>query len=105
MQPQGNPDDFLARLVATAVEYGADALDIEYKDGHEEVCAMKGNVGFGIASLDSSSEEAQALREHLGAIGRKGKTITAAGVSYRLKVRTHDSFGEEAFRVSIEKSV
>jgi hypothetical protein len=88
-------------LVAEAVRRGADGLDIEYKDGCEEVCAMKGCVGFGIASLDSSSEEARDLRRQLHAIGKRGETISTAGGTFRLKVRTYDSFGETAYRVEI----
>jgi len=63
---------------------------------------MKGVMGFGIASLKSSGEEASALREQLSAIGKKGKTIRAEGASFRLKVRTYDSFGETAYRVEIQ---
>jgi hypothetical protein len=37
-------DDVLGQLVAKAVAYGADGLEIEYKDGHEEVCAMSAKI-------------------------------------------------------------
>ena len=103
IKPRPKPDDILARLVAQAIDHGADGLEIEYKDGHEEVCAMKGCFGFGIARMPSSSEEATALRDQLCAIGRKGKTITTAAGDFRLKVSPFESFGETAYLVEIQK--
>ena len=97
------PNDIIARLVFDALRCGADGLDIEYKDGHEEVCAMKSNVGIGIARLDSSSEEAAELRERLYAMTKKRETITIQGTSYHLKAKIYDSFGEDAFRVAIRR--
>ena len=102
IRPDTNPDSILARLVARAVEYGADGLEIEYKDGHEQVCAMKGCLGFGIARFPSSSEEAGALRDQLCAIGRRGTTITTSAGDARLKVSTYESFGETGYRVQIQ---
>ena len=95
-------DDVLARLIARTLQLGAAELDIEYKNGCEEVCAMNGNMGVGIASLDSSGEEASALRKQVIAIGKKGKTITVADADFRVTVATYDSFGETAYRVSIQ---
>ena len=103
MKRQSGSDDILGQLVAKAVQLGADGLDIEYKDGQEEVCAMKGNTGFGIASIDSSSAKADSLENALSAIGRKGKEIEIAGTTYLLKVSTYDSFGETAYSVKIER--
>ena len=100
-QTQPNPDDILAQFVAEALQLGADELDIQYKARHEEVCAMKGSMGFWIATLDSSGAEAGALREQLRTIGKKGKTLNVMGAPYRLNVATYDSFGETAFRVTI----
>ncbi|MEI7450466.1 MAG: hypothetical protein WCJ75_12660 [Desulfomonile sp.] len=45
-QTQPNPDDILAQFVAEALQLGADELNIEYKARHEEVCAMRGSIGF-----------------------------------------------------------
>lgn len=90
-------------MVRDALQHGADALEIEYKDGREDVCALKGGIGFGIASIESSSDEARALREQLYAIGKEGKIISVGGESYHVAVITYDSFGEDAFRVKIER--
>ena len=96
-------NDILARLVLEALQHGADELDVEYKNGHEEVCAMKSNIGIGIASIKSSSEKAVELRERLYAMTRKRETITIQGTSYHLKAKIYDSFGEDAFRVAIHR--
>jgi len=94
-----NTTDVLAGLVAQAVAYGANSLEIECKDGHEEVCAMKGSVGFGIASFPSASEEARDLRGRLHSMGRKGKTIRTPAGDFRVTVSSYESFGETAYRV------
>ncbi len=97
-----SPDDILARLITQAVRHGADELEISYNNGCEEVDAIKNGVGIGIASLDSTSEEASALREQLYAIGKKGKTINAGGAIFLVQVSIFDSFGEDAYRVKIQ---
>lgn len=89
----------LEGLVMQAVAYGADSLDIEYKDGYEEVSAMKGSFGFGIASLPSASEEATGLRRQLRSIGRRGRTIRTPAGDFRVTVSSYESFGEMAYRV------
>jgi hypothetical protein len=100
---RSSPDDILARLVVEAVRHGADELDIEYRDGYEEVCAIKHGMGVGIARLDSSGEEACALREQLFAIGKRGTTVGTGGASFRLRVDMQDSFGDTAYRVRIQR--
>ncbi len=97
-----NTDDILAMLVTKAVEHDADGLEIEYKDGYEEVCVMKGDFGFGIARLDSSGEEAGSLRRQLQAIKRNGVRMSIKGAIFRLKVSTYNSFGECAYKVNIQ---
>jgi len=96
-----NAADVLESLIAKALELHADSLEIEYKDGQEEVCAMRGCVGVGIASLDSSCESAGALRQRIRKIGKKGLNLTLDGKTYKLKVGVYDSFGEEAYRIEI----
>ena len=95
-------DDILARLVAIAVEHDADGLEIEYDDGYEEVCAIKGSFGVGIARLDSSGEESRLLRDQLNAIKRKGIKVNINDATFRLKVSTYYTFGEWAYRVKIQ---
>jgi len=67
------------QLVAEAIRLGADALAVEYKDGHEEVAATRGQLGVGIASLPSSSPEAEQLRRELYGIAKKRRRVTVGG--------------------------
>jgi hypothetical protein len=93
----------LEELVAETSRLGADALDVEYKDRHEEVAAMWGQVGAGIARIPSSSLEAQALRRELYAIAKKQRRLIVGAFEYELRVRNRDSFGEDAFEVQLRR--
>ena len=105
MTPEAlQPDGILARLVADAVRLGANEMEFEYKDGYDEVFAMKGAMGVGIANLDSSGEDDAALRDELWAIRKKGKTLSVDGTTYHVKATTYDSFNETAFRVRIRRA-
>jgi len=96
-------NDILLELVAKTLAVGAYEMQVEYEDRKEHVLAFQEGVGFGIASLDASSDEAQALREALYQIRRKQRIVTIEGVEYRLRARIHESFGEDVFRVTIKK--
>ena len=93
--------DILTNIVVQVLSAGATEFEVEYKDGQEEVCVMRGPIGFGIASLPSSSEEAKELRAQLYALKKKRRKIELDGVDHVLRVEIFDSFGEDAFRVSI----
>ena len=93
----------LEDLIGRAVSLGADSLNIEYCDGYEEICAVKDSVGVGIAKIDSSSDEALALRDRLHSIGKMGKGIETTEGSFRLIVTTYDHFMETAYNVEINK--
>jgi hypothetical protein len=56
-------NDILLELVAKTLAIGAYEMQVEYEDRKEHVLAFQEGFGFGIASLDASSEEAQALRD------------------------------------------
>lgn len=99
----GEKMNTLEELVAEAIRLGADALDIDYKDQQERVAAMWGSLGVGIASMPSSSAEAQELERELYAITRKKRRITVGEFEYELRVRIRDSFGEDAFRVQLRR--
>jgi len=91
-------------LAAEAIRLGADLLDVEYKDGYEQVFATSAGVGFGIARLPSSSPEAATLREELHRLAkRKRRRIVVNGCAYELRCGTYDSFGEEAFCVELRR--
>jgi hypothetical protein len=94
--------DTLDRLAAEAIRQGADAIEIEYKDGYEEVYFMRGGAGSGI-TLPSSSPEVKSLLKELHGTKKRGHRVTVDGCDYDLRVRTWKSFGEDAFRVSLQR--
>ena|SRR2546430_1614713 len=94
----------LEKLVAEAIHAGAEELDIEYKDGYDEVCVMRGPIGFGIARFRRSSSEGIALREELFGIARRSRRLSIGGRAWDLRCRIRDSFGEAAFRVEIRRA-
>lgn len=93
----------LEQLAAQAISLGADELEIEYKDGCEEICAMKSGFGWGIASIPSSSPEAESLRHELYALAKKKRRLKIDEQMYELRARIFDSFGEDAFRVELRR--
>lgn len=94
----------LLDLVAKVIEADAREMEVEYKDGREEVFAVCSGIGVGIASLDSSSEEARLLREELYAIAEKRQVLHIADCAYVLRVRIVENFGEDMFYVTIKRS-
>jgi hypothetical protein len=74
-------NDILLELVARTLAVGAYEMQVEYEDRKEHVLAFQERVGFGIASLDASSEEARALREALYQIRRKQRSSPSRGLS------------------------
>lgn len=97
--------DVLLELVARAIKVGADDMEIEYKNGREEVFAVSSGIGVAIVSLDSKSEEARLLREELYAIAKKKRVVRISGCAYAVRARIFDSFGEDAFRVTIKRTL
>lgn len=91
----------LEQLVAEAIRLGADSLDVEYKDQQQEVTAMRGQFGVGIASLPSLSAEAEDLRRDLYGIAKKQRHVKVGGGQYELRARVH--FGEDAFSVRLRR--
>ena len=58
--PYGSGKSF-AELLTRVIELGGDGLEVQYKDGYEEITALKGNLGFGIGDVKSDSPEGIAL--------------------------------------------
>jgi hypothetical protein len=73
-------------------------MEVEYKDGREWVIANKEGIGISIANYKSSSTDAKELRGN--STPKPGRTVVGGKV-YILKVSIYDSFGEDAFAVSI----
>jgi hypothetical protein len=88
-------------LITEAVGLGADTLHVGYRDGYEEICVLKGGVGFEIARWPSSSRPAVALRQELQDLRKKRAKVTVSGTAYEIRSRAYDSFGETAFEVRL----
>jgi hypothetical protein len=93
----------LERFAAEAIRLGAELLEVEYKDGYEEVLAISGAFGVGIGRLRSSGQDAADLRQELQRCTRRKLRTVVDGFVYELRGRTYDSFGEEAYRVQLRR--
>src|SRR5437016_9623857 len=98
----GRPTTLLEGLCGHVLSLGAQSIEVEYKDGQEWVFANQGGAGIGIAHYTSSSADAKELRGNLYAAAKKAVRTVIGGQVYILKVRVFDSFGEDAFAVSID---
>jgi len=87
-------------IAAKAIRSGADAVEVERKDGYEEIFPVRSPVGTSIGfALKSSTMEAKSLRADLYDLAKKSKRIAVDGREYELRCRLYDSFGEHAFRL------
>jgi hypothetical protein len=91
------------KLIADAVGLGADTIQVEYRDGYDEICVLKGGVGFEIARWPSSDRPAVLLRKELHDLLKKRAKATVSGVEYEVRTRTYDHFGEQAFEVRLRR--
>lgn len=98
----GKPTTLLEGLCGHALSLGAEAIEVERKDGHERVFARSDDIGFGIANYQSSSADAKELLQNLYAAKKKPVRTVIGGHVYILKVSVFDTFGEDAFAVSID---
>ena len=101
-KPSG--DNAVMRFVKKAIDLGATEVEVEYESGREHVFAVGEHSGVEIASLDSSGEEARALREALCDIDEEPRKMMVSGSEYTLTVQIHQSFGEDVYRVKIKKA-
>jgi LexA DNA binding domain-containing protein len=98
----GRPTTLLEGLCSHALSLGAQSIGVEYKDRREWVFAYKGGIGIGIANYTSSSSDGKELRGNLYAAAKKPVRTVIGGQVYILNVRVFESFGEDAFAVSID---
>jgi hypothetical protein len=99
-----NPErgNVLESLLKEAIRLGAGSIQVEYKDQREEVFAMNGGVGVGIATFRASSPEAAALREALYDLSEHEDSVWVGDVQYKLRCRVFEAFGEDSFDVTWE---
>jgi hypothetical protein len=98
----GRPATLLEGLCGHALSLGAQSIEVEYKDSREWVFANRDGIGMGIANYGSSSADAKELRRNLYAAAKKPVRTVLGGQVYILKVCVRESFGEDAFEVSID---
>src|SRR5215469_13499284 len=98
----GKPATLLEGICGYALSIGAQSIEVEYEDGKEWVYANHGNTSISIASYKTSSADAKELRANLYAAAKKPVRTVIDGHVYILKVGIFDSFGEDAFAVSID---
>ncbi len=96
-------EDKLYQLILKASEMGADKLEIEYKDGYEEITASKGGSGFGIDRLKSDTDETMRFLSRIREL-RKRKRVKISGEEYEIQISVYDSFGENAYRIKFQKA-
>jgi hypothetical protein len=80
---------------------GADSIKVEHQDGHERVFAQRSGAGFRVANFRKGSADARELRQNLYAAAKKPFRIAAGGQVSIVQVRVDDSFGEDAFEVTL----
>lgn len=90
----------LSGFLAKALEMGCNEIEVEYKDGHEEITAFQGSFGFGIGSV--RTRDAEPLFTEIKDLKRK-KRITIGGAGYKVTVSTYESFGEWAYRIQLKE--
>ena len=98
----GKPTTLLEGLCGHALALGAESIEVTYKDGREWVFANKGGMGIAIANYASSSKDAKELRGNLHAGSKKSVRAVLGRRVYILKVTVFESFGEDAFVVSLD---
>lgn len=97
-------NSIVEKLAVDAIRVGADMIEIEYDEGYEEVYIRKDNLALGIDRFKSSGPEAASLRKELYGLAKKKQRIVIKNEEYELHARIYDSFGEDAFRVKLQKS-
>jgi hypothetical protein len=98
----GRATTLLEGLCGHARLLGAQSIEVEHKDGREWVFAYKGSTGIAIANYTSSGADAKELRGNLYAAAKKPARTVIGGQVYILRVGVSESFGEDAFVVSID---
>jgi LexA DNA binding domain-containing protein len=98
----GRPATLLEGLCGHVLSLGAQSIEVERQDSQEWVFARKGGVGISIANYEGSGTDAKELRRNLYAAAKKPVRTVIGGQVYILKVRVFESFGDDAFEVSID---
>src|ERR1022692_274556 len=98
----GRRATLLEGLCGHALSFGSDRLDVEYDEGRECVYMRKDNTGVSIANYPRSGADARELLDNLYAVVKKPLRSALNGKVWIIGARVHDSFGEDAFHVTIK---
>jgi hypothetical protein len=97
----GKPQTLLEGLCEHAASFGADAIEIQPRDGHQLVVAGKGGSAFRIANYQSNGRDAKELLDNLDAARKRTVRAILNGRVFLLKTTVEKSFDEDAFHVDI----
>jgi len=92
----------LAGLFKKALELNSTEIEIEYRNGYEEIFAYRNSFGAGIGNLKSSSEEAKMLRSFLYEVKKTTNIEDSAG-KFQFSVKIQEDFGEDKFHIRFKK--
>ncbi len=93
----------LKAFIERALDESADAISIEYKDGYEEVCLLRGNIGLELDKIKSNSDQSKSMFNELAEIEAQGYMLIG-NQRITLNVDTYDNFGDAAYRITISNS-
>ena len=95
----------LLAILSKAIAGGADSVTMEYDSGHAlEVCFNIGNSGAGFALDRGPGGE---LRDAVYEEKKKGRgkmRVSVNGKSYLVQIKTYESFGEMAYRLTFREA-
>ena len=81
----------LTNILEKALAMEADRIEIEYKDDEEMITAFKGDIGFGLGSINQ--DKSKELFDNMKQL-KQSKITTLSGEPYRLSYSRYQSFGE-----------
>jgi hypothetical protein len=84
------------------MSFGAQSFETERKDGRQRAFAQIDNARTRIANFEDSGTDAREFRANLYAATKKSVRTVIGGKVYVLQVRLFESFGKDAFEVSID---
>ena len=90
----------LVEVLEKAVSLGGSSVEIEYRDGKEYITVFRGDIGYGIACLDS--KDAKSLFKEMDGL-RKEKRAVLCGAPHRLVFSRYESFGEWVHQIQIKE--
>ena len=98
----GKPATLLEGLCGHALSFGAQSIEVKYKDGQQSVFTRIDGADTRIANYKSSSPDGKELRGNLSDAAKKPVRTVIGGKVYILGVRISSVPGENTCEVSID---